>query len=457
MSFPRERARSGFANSRAETESKAAHRMHPSLSFDQAPPISVPYRFFVVAPWFGVMAGLLLVWSGGDAFGSRWTPEALALTHLMGAGFMLQAMSGALLQFIPVAVGGNVWRPKLVANGVQPLLVLAAMLLAAGLLFSRPDLLSAAVPLFLAAVGALVIVVALALWRTPATGMTLWAMRIAIGGLAVTVILGSLLAETLARGLALPVIELANVHLAWALGGWALMLLAGVSYHVVPMFQLTRPYPLWFTRWFGPSLLMLLFAWSARISLDSERWTPLIALPLLLIFFAYACMTLWLQYTRRRKIDDATSLYFRVAMMSLMAFAISGAALFLHPDFGNDPRAVVWLGVLAFVGVFVSGITGMMYKITPFLNWLHLQRLGAPMSAVPNMKKMIPLEAMTGQLRLHVLALLLLLAAVWQPGLARLAGVAFAASSAWLGWNLIGAVRRYRTFRDQIRAIALHH
>jgi len=98
----------------------------------------------------------------------------------------------------------------------------------------------------------------------------------------------------------------------------------------------------------------------------------------------------------------------------------------------------------------------MMYKITPFLNWLHLQRLGAPMSAVPNMKKMIPAEAMTGQLRLHVLALLLLLAAVWLPGLTRFAGLVFAASCAWLGWNLVGAVRRYQGFRDQIRAAAPH-
>ena len=115
--------------------------MHPSLSFDQAPPISVPYRFFLVAPWFGVLAGLLLAWSGADAFASRWTPEALALTHLIALGFMLQAMSGALFQFIPVAVGGNVWRPRLVANAVQALLVLATLLLVAGLLFGRPGLL----------------------------------------------------------------------------------------------------------------------------------------------------------------------------------------------------------------------------------------------------------------------------------------------------------------------------
>ena len=97
----------------------------------------------------------------------------------------------------------------------------------------------------------------------------------------------------------------------------------------------------------------------------------------------------------------------------------------------------------------------MMYKIVPFLNWLHLQRLGAPLSAVPNMRKMIPANAMTGQLRLHMFAVVLLLTAVWQPELARPAGLAVAASFVWLGWNLVGAVRRYQIFGDNIQAVAL--
>ena len=435
----------------------AADRMHPNLSFDQAPPISVPYRFFLAAPWFGVMAGSLLAWSGGDALASRWTPEALALTHLISLGFMLQAMCGALFQFIPVAVGGNVWRPKLVANTVQPLLVVATLLLVAGLLLSRPGLLSASVGLFLPAIGGFVLAVSLALWRTPATGMTLWTLRIAIGGLAMTALLGSLLAEALARGLSVPIAKLINSHLAWGLGGWALMLLAGVSYYVVPMFQLTRPYPLWFARWFGPLLLLLLFAWSSQLFVDDVRWLPAAALPLLLLVSVYAAMTLWLQHTRRRKVHDATSMCFRVAMLSILTFGISGAAYFLVPELAAEPRFVIWLGVLAFAGVFVSAITGMMYKIVPFLNWLHLQRLGAPLSAVPNMNRMISADAMNGQLRLHVLSVALLLAAAWQPGLTRLAGLFFAASCAWLGWNLVAAARRYQSFRDQIRAVALHH
>ncbi|MBP9229224.1 MAG: hypothetical protein KBF41_14175 [Azonexus sp.] len=416
----------------------------------------MPYRFFVAAPWFGVLAGILLAWSGADALASRWTPEALALTHLIALGFMLQAMCGALFQFIAVAVGGNVWRPKFVANAVQPVLLAATLLLVGGLLWGRPGLLSAAVPMLLLAIGAFVLAVAMALWRTPATGTTLWAMRMAIAGLAIAALLGALVAEALARGLPLPIAELTNVHLAWGLGGWAMMLLVGVSYQVVPMFQLTRPYPLWFARWFGPLLLLLLLAWSSRLLSGNSWWLMGIALSLLLILSVYAGMTLWLQYTRRRKIHDATSMYFRLAMLSILAFAVLAALSILHSDIGADPRTAVWLGILAFVGVFVSGITGMIYKIVPFLNWLHLQRLGAPLTAVPNMKKMIPADAMTGQLRLHILSVALLLAAVWQPGLTRLAGVIFAASCAWLGWNLVGAVRRYQAFRDQIRATVLH-
>jgi hypothetical protein len=120
-----------------------------------------------------------------------------------------------------VAVGGNVWRPLLVANVVQPLLLVAALLLVAGFLFSAPLLLSAAVPLFLLGVGMFAVVGLMALWRTPATGMTLWTMRLALAGLVVTVLLGTLLAEALARGLALPLIPLTNIHLAWGLGAWA--------------------------------------------------------------------------------------------------------------------------------------------------------------------------------------------------------------------------------------------
>lgn len=426
--------------------------MSPSLSFEQAPPLAVPLRFFLTAPWFGVLAGLLLAWSGEDAFASRWSPIALTFTHLMTAGLMLQAMCGALLQSVPVATGANVWRPMVLAQTAQPLLVLAALLLAAGFAFGLPLLLAGAAGLFVLAAGGFTLVVSLALWRTTATGMTLWALRGAVIALLLTVLLGGLLVTVLAWGVDVPLIALVDVHLAWGLAGWALLLLAGVSWYVVPMFQLTPPYPPRFTRAFVWSLLVALVFASLALMAGAAEWATASILALLLVAASHAVFTLWLQQRRRRKLTDATFLFFRLAMLCLLTFVLAGVAAIVFPALGSRHEFAIGMGLLALVGVFTSAISGMLYKIIPFLGWLHLQRLGAPLSAVPNMKGMLAELAMRRQLGLHVMALALLLAAVGLPWLIRPAGLVLAISAAVLGWNLMTATRRYGAFRDRIRA-----
>ena len=67
----------------------------------------MPLRFFLTAPLFLVLAGVLLVVDGAAVFASRWTPSALALTHLLTAGFMLQVMLGALFQLMPARPSGG--------------------------------------------------------------------------------------------------------------------------------------------------------------------------------------------------------------------------------------------------------------------------------------------------------------------------------------------------------------
>ena len=72
---------------------------------------------------------------------------------------MLQAMVGAMLQFVPVAAGGNVWRPSLVAGVAHPLLALASLVLVAGFLSSNGLLFQLAAILFVPVIGFLVVVV----------------------------------------------------------------------------------------------------------------------------------------------------------------------------------------------------------------------------------------------------------------------------------------------------------
>jgi len=426
--------------------------MHPNMSFEQAPPISVPYRFFVTAPWFGVAAGLVLAGLGPDALISRWAPGALAATHLLVTGFMLQAMCGALLQFVPVAAGGNVWRPRILAGFVHPLLAVAATLLAAAFLNAAAALFVAAATIFAVTLGGYVIVVGLALRQTPAKGPTLMALRLALMGLAVTAALGVTLAWGLGNGRSLPLIEITMVHAAWGLGGWALMLVMGVSYFVVPMFQLTPSYPAR-VAWSLPlAMVAILVLWSWQLTGSVAGWQKAVLVAGILLAAVFAATTLVLQGRRRRKVTDPTLIFFRIAMVALLLAAASSVWFALDGDAGSDARAAIWLGMLVVPGVFVAVITGMLYKILPFLNWLHLQRLGGSGVLPPNMRDMIPESAMLGQLRLYAVALVALLAAVPLPVLTRPAGVLFAASCAWIGVNLAGGVRAYLRFRDKIPA-----
>lgn len=424
--------------------------MHPNLSFEQAPPIDVPLRFLLTAPWFGVAAGLLLAWSGESAVASRWTPHTLAIVHLLVVGYLLQAMSGALFQFVPVAAGGNVWRPRLVAGVLHPVLVLAAVVLSTGLFLFDGTLLRLAAGLFAGAVALQVVVVGTALMRTPARGPTIAALRLAVLGLAVTVALGISLAEGLAGDHLWPLATMTNVHAAWGLGGWVLMLVLGVSYFVVPMFQLTPQYPARFARWAPIFLLVVLLLWSLQLADLRSNALDAIWLAGLLVGGGYAVVTLRLQARRRRHVADPTFLFFRGAMVCLLAACAVGVSAY----FSAAPILAWWFGVLVMIGAFVSLINGMAYKIVPFLCWLHLQRLAGIGGTVPNMREMLSESAQSIQLRLHFLAVALLMAAGFVPVVAVAGGAVFALSSAWLGWNLIGAVRRYRTFKDRVCAAA---
>jgi hypothetical protein len=426
--------------------------VQPDLSFDQAPPISVPYRFFLTAPWFSVIAGLLLVIGGDSALSSRWMPETLALTHLIAAGFMLQAMCGALLQFVPVATGRNVWRPQVAAGIVHPLIILGTLLLCAGLLWGESRLLLAAIPLLMVGAGSFILVVGQALWRTPATGATVACLRLAIISLAPTIMLGAFMAEGIAWGRSLPQIEITSVHLGWGLGGWACALLAGVSLQVVPMFQMTPPYPVKLSRYLAPVLATLLILWSGQWPFPGNSISIAAAWGLVLLPSIYALTTVWLQTKRKRKVTDSSFWFFRGAMLCFLLAALIWSTTFLSADMAIDPRIPMTAGILVIAGGFVSAISGMLYKIAPFIIWLHLQRLQMPINELPNMKQMIPTRSIQHQMVLHFLATGLVLLAVWIPALSRPAGMAWIASSSWLGINLWRGAQRYMNVKDQIRA-----
>lgn len=416
--------------------------MKALLSFDKAPPFAAPLRFFLTAPLFGVLAGVLIAIDGSAALGSRWTPSALALTHLLTVGFMLQIMFGALIQVLPVVAGASLAQPLLVARVVHGGLTPGALLLIAGLRFGQLALLEWGA--LLLAVTALVFLVAtaMALWRVPSTSPSIRGLKLALGALPVVIGLGLLLAFALARGWPVPLHELTDLHAGWGLGGWAGVLLAAVAFVVVPMFQLTPGYP---TRaaWLFPLMVMLaLLVWSAALPLELPVLVRAAQLTLAASGIAFALLTLRLQSRRRRGRADATYRYWQLGMIASALALLMMCLAAMFPALAAQAAWTPLFGILLIGGGFVSFINGMLYKIVPFLAWLHLQQRAQ--TRVPSMNKFLADVATQRQWQAHVAALVLLLGASLLPWLARPAGLACALASAWLGWNLWSVVRHYR-------------
>jgi hypothetical protein len=412
------------------------------LSFEQAPPFSLPLRFFLTAPLFLLAAAILIAFSP-DALASRWTPQALALTHAFTLGFLAMVMLGALMQMLPVVAGSPMPAPRLVAWISHVALVLGTVALVAGFLTAEPAAYGSSVVLLGISFTVFLAAAAIGLARA-AAGVTVNGIRFAVLSLALTILLGLALALLRAGWWSPPAIEYAiNAHVSLGLIGWVLLLVVGVAYQVVPMFQLTPPYPPRLSRWLAGALFaLLLFHAAAPLLPPAAAHLVDAALAAGILLFAVA--TLRLQSRRRRKLPDVTLDYWRLGMASLIASVAVWLAARFSPAWADSDAYPLLLGILFIGGFAVSVVNGMLYKIVPFLAWFHLQsQLQAKAGTIPTMKDMIAERWMRGQFRLHLVACVLLIAVPFWPQLGVAAGSVLALSALLLWINLLSALRRF--------------
>ena len=391
------------------------------LRLDQAPPLSVPLRFFLTAPVFALLAALLALWEGPGLFESRWSPATLAVTHLLTLGVLGMVMLGAMMQVLPVLAGAPIPQPRKVAFAVHAGLTLGTLALAGGFLTAEPYVFHAALALLAIAFAVFVAAVALSLARVRISNPTIATLWLAVIGLAVTVVMGLWLAAG-RSGLAGMPVALRDLHPAWGFLGWSALLIVAVASQFIPMFQMTRAYPRWMARWLPVAALAGLAA----------GW---IAVPIAL-YAAFAATTLWLQAKRRRRQPDLNLFFWRAGL----ACAIAAGALWFW-----DSSSAMLVGVLVIAGALLSVVTGMLYKIVPFLAWLHLQ--ARPGGQAPNVREYLPERKQRRQLWLHLGSLALLAAAALAPRpFAYPAALVFAASALHWGANLLAMTFEYRKF-----------
>lgn len=417
------------------------------LAYHQAPPYWVPMRFFVTAPLFAVLAGLALVVYGADALAHRWDPVTLAVAHLLALGFLAMTMFGALLQLVCVLLAVQPPWLALVALLSHGCLSAGTLALAAGLAFGAPWLMHAAQALLASGVAVFVASVAVALVRSDARTPTLRGIALALIALAFTAGFGLVLAQALSEGLEVPLMRFTGLHAGWGLAGWTFTLVASVAYQVVPLFQFTPPFPAWMQRVLVPGVFAALLGWTIASSIDAPAaaYAALACEVFVAVSLAaFAATTFGLQRRRRRRAPDATLEFWALGAASLAGSSLAFLAAQVWPAWREHAAYPLLLGTLMLAGFGMSVVCGMLYKIAPFLTWLHLQR-SAPGRAASHTRGVVPDKTARRHARVHGVALAALVAAIAAPALARPAGAIFAFSAALLVANLYPLVKAYRS------------
>lgn len=420
------------------------------LSLQQAPSIDTPLRFFLTAPVFAITAACLLLISGPDILNSRWLPATIAFTHLLTLGFITMAMFGAMFQLLPVLAGSGIKHASIISKSVHLLYTSGVVLLTLGLVLSHATLIKVSLLFLLPGTLTFLIVVSHSLVRAQSVQPSITSMRLAVIALWITIAMGVLLAAGHGWASSPLLRQFTTIHIAWATLGWVMLMVIAVAYQVIPMFQVTHHYPKRYSHWLSPTLFVSLLIWSADQYFIQAQGINISVLNIFsslligLLIISFVGFTLRLQVQRKKRLADAT-LYFWYTGLTSLAISIF---LYLYAYFFNQELSL-FIGLIFIAGFVISIINGMLYKIVPFLVWLHIHRhrslTGQGMASIPTMNEVISRKKTQRQYYLHLIALILSVLTLFYPGI-----FFYPAAITWLiNWTLIlfhllQAIRLYK-------------
>jgi hypothetical protein len=343
-----------------------------SLSHEKAPALGLPFRYFVASLVFLALFSLLLPFNGALFLGSFKTPGLLALVHVLTLGWITTTILGAAFQLVPVALQVGLHSERL-ANALLPVYLVGVVTLIIALWqFQVTWMIVGATLLLIVALGYLYLMVR-TLARVQRWDVIAWHVAASVGLAALIPVLGLLLALNNRTGLlGTTYVATLKTHLLLAVLGYISLLIMGVSYKLVGMFTLAEDLLPERLAWTELALTLGgLGGLTVASYAPSWRWLGWLGGLALLSgvgLFAYILSVLYRR--RRRRVFDINTPFTQTGtalfIVTLLAAGLGLAGwLTLPPTFWP---AVGWLLLLGWVGQI---IIGQMYKITPFLTWLH--------------------------------------------------------------------------------------
>jgi len=401
------------------------------LILNQAPPISVPFRFFLSAPIFGVFMSFVIFFTPFNEISNQYSHFAIGIVHLFTLGILSMIIFGAMQQMMPVLAGAIIKKPRLFANVVHTSLVLGTLFLSFSFILEIKILLHIAV-LFLAIAFLTFFIMSIKLlFKVKYLTTTVKAMRLfSLAGI-ITLFLGLYLAfshVTLAFNT--HYYSFVFLHILFGLFGFALLLIMGVSFQVIPMFYVAPDFPKFIQNKLPLVIFILLFVSALFFFFDINILIlKLIFSSLIISFSFYGLKSL---NNRKRPVFDATLWYWK---FSLVCLAISLIIWLV----GFDTNYILAI-VFAF-GFLYSLLQGMVYKIIPFLSWFHLNSKGY--FKLPTIREFIDERYIKIHFFVHTSSVIFFVLSYFLNDLIYVASILFLLSNILFFLNCLNAVKKY--------------
>lgn len=408
------------------------------LSLDQAPPYKIPMIYYIIASFYLIsFCFSMLIYANGIE--SRYYYESIAITHILTLGFFTHVMIGSLFQMIPVIIGIAYKKVNIQSILVLLFLNIGTICFITGFLTSKKIFMHLSSLFLILALVFFAVSTFFTILKTEDKNPTVKTFLTALSFLFFGVILGII--TLINHGSGFTSKNFADVHISIIFFGWLIMLISGVSYKVVPMFYVTKEYPLFIKNHFYWIISLILIFLSLFIITDS-KFVPLFKTLLAVFTLIFSLTTLHLLKNRKRPRRDTTINLWYFAMINL-----SFASVFWIISIWIKVEIDFLISIVFGLGFAYSLINGMLYKIVPFLTWFHLS---SKMIFDAEMSQVIQNNYMKLQYNIFIVSYFMFLLSLLFKSFIYVAIVLFLISSLILCYNIISAYTYYKRLNKTI-------
>lgn len=324
--------------------------------------------------------------------GFFFQPLLLGLVHLCVLAWLMPIAMGALHQLVPVVFEVPVRSERLAWAAFGLYAVAAPLFIARMWTLSVGWLLPAAAVGAAAAIWLYVVNLYATLLRSRQRSLTGYYVMAALGWLLFAVTLGALLAVNLYRPF-LPLFHIAvlRAHAHAAVFGFFGLLIMGVAYRLMEMFLLSHGAPEQAGRAALAATNLAVVVLVASLAFGSIAWLLAVGVGAALV--GVTAFVLQVRAIYRRRTQRRADVAWRHTASSLVYLGLAtglGAALALAPV--GEPwldRLHLVYGLFALVGFIGSIVVGQLYKIVPFLVWLHRFSAYVGLKRVPSASELL--------------------------------------------------------------------